>query len=1113
MRKSTLFFLLVIFLSIFNSNAQAFSFKRIAMSDGLSNSWVRCFYQDDLGFIWIGTADGLNRYDGKDFKVYRPLNDQNFAIGNVAVNDIIKSNDSILWLASDVGLYAFNVLSEVMTLDTLLQPHPILTIEKDRLNNFWFGTNHGLIKFNPQSRSKSIYTSYSIAPYTLSNDYINKIKIDSNNNVWVGTKNGLNFLKYNSQEFNIYKTGNEPESINGNDITCIYEDHENRIWIGTALNGLCLTNQIDDQLHFEQVIKGSISDIYCDESNQLWVAHSIQKGITIIDLTDFNKNQLKTETLQNDPLNKNSISDNSIFCFFEDRLHDLWIGTYGQGVNFYSTRAKLFHNVSETNTDDYSIHNSLVNTFFDDADFLWIGTEGGLDRMNKKSGKIRHFQHNPNDINSLASNPVLAINKDSRGNLWVGTWAGGLHRYNYKTNNFKRFTPGLQQGSIGSANVFSIVEDHKQQLWIGTVSGGLNLFDYATETFTVYKNRSQDSSSLTGRSMNCILPTQKGELLIAEYTVIDRYNYQTNNFTHINRLSTKYHLGTITSLFEDSKNNIWLCTNTGLELLDSLYNVSMLYTSNEGLSDNTIQAILEDDFGNLWISTNKGISKFVNGINRPDQAVFQNFSIADGLPANDFKSRSALKSSDGFMYFGTSNGFTYFHPDSIYLNTIVPQLVFTNLDVQQSNPNQYSTFQPYKANLNLIKQVDLFYPNTDFTIEFAALNYLNSEKNQYQFKLEGYDTEWISVGNINAATYTNLPEGVYDFRVYGSNNDGIWSNKDISIRIKIHPVWWLSRWFKLFIFLFALVISITIIALRFISMSRTNKELEIRVEKRTTELSKLNRLLETKQTKISEQNKELEKHQNHLEKLVKERTTQLEVALLKAEESDKLKSSFLANMSHEIRTPMNAIIGFSAMLSDPTIPKEKREKYIYFIKTNGNNLNVLINDIIDISLIEAKQMILSKTQFNVNKILSELFHYFDMENKNKFDFVYLNANVTRELTMYNDANRFRQIMVNLLSNAFKYSDTGKIEYGYEMYETEAQFFVSDNGIGIEPSEKEHIFRHFYKSQSNKTKLYRGTGIGLAICKNLVGQMGGKIWVESKLNAGSTFYFTLPIAKK
>jgi len=1092
-------------------------FRRITANEGLSNSWVRCVLQDSTGYMWFGTADGLNRFDGKNIKVFRPLGDNQVSIGNFVINDIIENYAHSFWLCTERGLFSFSTKDETIVRDSILPSHPFMSAIRDKDQNIWFGSNRGVFKISPDRKIKKIYANDPADKNTISDNYINTLTVDSKGNLWVGTKKGLNrYNKQNDTFTRFLHENNKNGEISGDDITSIFEDDKHRIWVGTSLDGLNLYTPGTNKGEFQKILSGSITTIYQDKKGNLWVGMASGEGISIINLKDFDNGKLSFEIIKNDPLDNYSLGDNSIYKIFADSHNDLWLLTFGEGLNFYSDRNKKFHNVSEKYGTDQSVHNNLVNAFYEEDKYLWIGTEAGLDRFDKKTGKFKLYQYNPKNERSLASNAVYALKKDSKGNLWVGTWAGGLHLYNYQTDDFTRFVPDGKPGSTSSASIFSICEDSFGNLWIGTNAGGLNKYDYKTGKFKTYLTDKNNKGSIAGRSMSQVYQTAKGDLYIALFGALDKYDYKTEQFTHITpkgqASDSKNIKGIIIGIFDDSRGNFWIASTSGLWLFDPETSNYKCYSTIDGLPDNSIQGILEDDHGNLWISTNNGIAEFINGTSIPKTPVFRNFTVDDGLPANDFKKNAAYKNKDGIMFFGTSQGYTFFHPDSIKTNAIIPNIVFTEFQLLETSPNENSKFQSVSENINMTEQIDLHYPNTDFSISFAALNYLDPKKNQYKYKLEGYDTEWIDAGTTTSATYTNIREGKYTFQVIASNNDGIWNETPKKVIIKIYPPWWRSSTFQILSILTILLSSITFVLIRFYMIKRENHMLEAIIEKRTNELTKLNWLLERKQTIILEQNDELSKHRNNLEALVEERTEELAAARLRAEESDRLKSSFLANMSHEIRTPMNAIIGFSNLLIDNEPTDEKRLKYIELIRNNSKQLSVLINDIIDISIIESNKMVLSTGRFNVDTIMKELYSYFEIENKNRLDFVYLNEGAEKPLVIFNDAIRFRQIMVNLLSNAFKYTDSGKIEYGYEVLENEVRFFVSDTGIGIIIEEKEKVFDQFYKSPKDKVKLYRGTGIGLAICKSLVEQMDGKIWVNSTINVGSTFNFTLPIKK-
>ncbi len=404
----------------------------------------------------------------------------------------------------------------------------------------------------------------------------------------------------------------------------------------------------------------------------------------------------------------------------------------------------------------------------------------------------------------------------------------------------------------------------------------------------------------------------------------------------------------------------------------------------------------------------------------------------------------------------------------------------------------------------------LSHKNNIITFQFAALHYAQPSLNKYAYYLEGFEKDWNYTGNQRSATYTNLDPGNYTFRVKASNNDGIWSDKEVALNILIKPPWWETLFVKITIPILMVLIILGIFRIRLSLLKYQKKVLQQTVDKRTEEIQEASTLLEERQEEIMMQNEELLKHRNNLEELVEVRTFQLEKAKQKAEESDRLKSSFLANMSHEIRTPMNAILGFSSLLNETEFNEAEKEGFIRTIKSNGETLMVLIDDILDISMIESNQLILNPQYFDVNNVLTELENFYRLKNDHGLIIEFVNSK-DKELILNIDPVRFRQVMSNLLSNALKYTNKGFIKFGYEKKENEIRFFVSDSGIGIDPKYSANIFDNFYKIEPQSNQVYRGTGIGLAICKRLVELLNGTIWVESKPGYGSNFFFTIPYA--
>ncbi|MGD2035228.1 MAG: ATP-binding protein, partial [Bacteroidales bacterium] len=565
----------------------------------------------------------------------------------------------------------------------------------------------------------------------------------------------------------------------------------------------------------------------------------------------------------------------------------------------------------------------------------------------------------------------------------------------------------------------------------------------------------------------------------------------------------------IVLMYEDSQRNFWIATNMGLELFDRKKDKFFHYTSDDGLPNNTIQGIQEDGDGNLWLSTNHGISKYIQGTKRTGRDTFRNYNVHDGLPANEFLKRSCFKNNEGYIYFGSIQGYVKFHPDSITDNLVVPPVVITDFQLIGNRDTAKREKSELLWSIHEKKVIHLSYLQADFSIKYAALNYVNPIKNRYRFKLEGYEDDWKDVGNQRSATYTNLAPGKYTFKVMGSNNDFVWNDAPAIVKIIIHPPWWRTLGFIISASIVFVIIVMYLIRLRIMRLKDQKKVLELTVARRTEELSMANKLLQERQEEISKQNEELEKHRHQLEYLVEERTNELQAAKVKAEESDRLKSSFLANMSHEIRTPMNAIVGFSSLLGDSNLEGEDKAKFLEIIKNNSETLLTLINDILDISLIEANQLTMNKEVFDVNAMLSESEKFLLLDNENNLRIQFKPGSKDNVFTIFNDPVRFKQIVNNLLNNALKYTEKGHIIFGYDVEDNFVRFYVSDSGIGMNESDIEFIFNPFYKAENVESKLYRGAGIGLSITKNLVELMGGDIWVESKPDKGTTFYFILP----
>ncbi len=1028
-------------------------------------------------------------YDKERFITYRhdPENDQ--SIINDRVNWVVINKNNQLWIGTSNGADRLEISDKSGTFKILQHLKPqvfegkllgsnVLAIYEDPEENMWFGTNKGLTFLNVKNNTCTYFENKLNDLKSLPNNEVHAIYKDRYGYLWVGTTFGISKLIPGSGEFiNYFHDPTNPLSLVHNAVMSIIEDENGKLIIGTY---------------------GGLS-IY-DREHDCFVNHK----------------QILNATygLNNDFVN----------CLFSDKEGNVWVGTERGGVNKYNINEKNFEFLDHEQGNNNSLSHSIVNSIYEDDNNLWIGTAGGgLNKYNKKSETYKHYYYNFNDYTSLSSDFITSIFRDKNQNIWIGSWNGGINKLtpsNVEKGKFIRYQNSpVDSSSLISNFVATIIEDSWGYLWIGTL-GGLDRMDPQTgkfEHFTgKYKSKAVDQVGClqfdpqnnlwvgTMQGLFKIIAGRNGEINLHS----NNLKYYVNNPLDTNSISGSY----VISICLDRNNNLWFGTHgDGINklIIDSANHMQerfKSYTQDDGLSNNVIYTILEDNNGNFWMSTDNGISFF-----DPNRKIFKNFYTSDGLQSDQFYWSAGFKNKQGKLYFGSMNGLNSFMLQDINGSKSIPKILITDLKVFNESVKVGRGYYG-KVILNksivLTKEVILSYKLREFSIEFTALDYDQPEKIQYSYKMDGFDNQWTEVNsNRRFASYTNLPGKKYTFMVRARNNEGIWNDKTAQLKIHILPPFWKRWWFILIVTVIIAVILLLIFRIRVYNINQQRQKLKESVKQRTTELSEANALLEEKQEEILMQNEELNRHRNNLEELVSERTVELDGARKRAEEADRLKSAFLANMSHEIRTPMNAIVGFSNLLLTEHDDKEKNE-YIRIINNNCENLMVLINDILDISLIEANQLKIDPAPFDANLILKELESIYNLKKKPGIK-IKLDIPLKKQLILINDQFRFRQVLNNLLSNAIKYTDEGEVKFGYRLEENYVIFYVSDSGIGIEKNDFMRVFDYFQKLDNDKTKLYKGTGIGLSICKKLVELLGGEIWLESEAGEGSTFSFKLP----
>ncbi|MGD1045430.1 MAG: two-component regulator propeller domain-containing protein [Bacteroidota bacterium] len=791
-----------------NAQPQNIQFKHLTIDNGLSQSWIHSICEDKYGFIWIATEDGLNRYDGYDFKVYKHNPKNKYSVSGNRVFTLLEDSKGNLLIGTNLGLTQYDRQNDRFIRNPKWPQNNIRSIVEDEYHNLWIGTNRNLFYFDSNHDSSIVYEPYNFSKDKgyLTGEIINAVYIDSKKNVWIGSSRGLNLYDKEKNSFiNYYHENNNPSSLGNDDIRTIIEDKTGRLWIGTA-SGLDLFTNAKDQprkgifVHYKNngdnqnsISDGAVLSLLEDNKHNLWIGIE-NGGLDLLDLNNYKNSINRFIHFRNDPNNETSISNNSIHSLFQDKQGNIWIGTNGEGLNIINSIGNKFTHIKNEPGNKNSLSNNQVDAFLEDNDFIWIGTEGGLNRYDKKDGTFKHYVHNPLDPTTIGANAVWALYKDKRGNLWVGTWAGGLNLFNYKTETFTHYYYNPKDSnSISSNNIFSILEDMKGNLWIGTMSGGLNLFNRDKKIFRHYM---QSNSGISSDFVLTIIETDDGDLWFENFNALERFNIINKSFKHYiydPNDSTSINTNRVYTLFKDSKGNLWVGTDMGLNLFDRLTDKFRCYQIEDGLPSNSIKSILEDGHGNLWLGTNNGLSKFINAIHCPKKPQFKNYTPGDGLQGHEFIERSCLKRADGTMYFGGPNGFNVFEPDKSIENTYIPPVVITDFQIFNKPVNIG------ERGLGADVKDDLFlsYTQSVFSFDFAALSYIASQKNQYAYKMEGFDKNWNYVGTKHTATYTNLDPGKYIFRVKGSNNDGVWNEKGIALPIVITPTFWQTLWFRL----------------------------------------------------------------------------------------------------------------------------------------------------------------------------------------------------------------------------------------------------------------------------------------------------------------------------
>jgi signal transduction histidine kinase/ligand-binding sensor domain-containing protein/DNA-binding response OmpR family regulator len=1058
MHKRKILFLLFWINTIGFSQTQDYPFTHISTKNGLSQSSVIAIEQDNLGQIWIGTRDGLNKYDGTKFTVYRNIvNEQNS----------ISNND-------------------------------ILSIKQDNNGYIWIGTYNGLNKYDPRTNTFKRYF-HSNEESSLVNNTIWTIEELSDGKIWIGTSDGISVYDKNSDSFKSFLNKKNENNYSGNHILSILETKNNAVYLGTS-HGLLKTsdsNQTNfdavsytDELYIQDIvespsgnlllatrsqsvleyhlntkeiksyfsddsdakIKINVRQLQYDNNNKLWIG--TYSGLIIVD-KDNNKTILTTRI--ND---SKSLSKNSIKSIFKDQKGSIWIGTYYGGINVWDVLNQNFVNVTQ-NPDGSGLSYNVISSIENYKDDIFFGTEGGgISRLNTRDHSYTYIQKRNSP--QLLNDNIKSLHLSKDDNLWIGTFDSGLVVYSPKLSRFN--TAVLSKELIdylSDVGVYTIKEDRYANIWLGTFGKGLIRYSLIDKTFDIFNFNQKIKNSLSSNLVRTIEIDSKENVWVGTERGLNRVNSEGQIINYFYEKSIEAG-DDILSVYEAKDQTIWVGTKAkGLyKFIDSQFQAVDLIVNETTIS--SIHSILEDKTNHLWISTNQGLVKL-----NPETNTSIIYDQKEGLLSNEFNDNSSLKVNNSKFYFGGPSGVTFFSPEKLYINDYAPQVIITDFKIKQKSVDLSDKKSVLDKTISFTENLELAHNQGNFSISFAVPNFINSNNNRYKYRLIGLADDWIETTENNAS-YTIQNAGDYVFEVKGANSDGLWNEIATQLIIQVAPAPWRSWWAFL---IYGLLILSALFFLMQILKSRTKLQTQLELE--------------------------------HLEV---ERTKQ----------ANKAKLEFFTNISHEFRTPLTLITGPLHQILTDYRGTNTMYKKLKVVESSANHLLHLINRLMDFRKFENNLYKLEAAEGNIVKFLKEIYLSFSEFAKDG-DYDYSFHTTNDQILVYYDRYKLERVFYNLISNAFRYTpQNGKITCRIKQENDKIIIQVEDSGVGIDKAHQDKIFERFFEIPVNnkpENDYNKGTGIGLSIAKNIVNLHKGQISVkDNEGGKGSVFKVELPIGR-
>lgn len=1045
-----------------------YAFAHIDSRHGLSYNDINAIFKDAKGFMWFGTMSGLDRFDGREFKVFRHDESDTASIGDNTIRSIAEGPDHKLWIHlmnNQFNIYdplteSFNrrIGPELKRLG--IPDSAISEVVKDAKGRYWFvHPTLGLFLYNGRTAAL-----VHVPGHNCQTDNISDFTDDNHGHYWIVRASGL--LQELGPDLNpIYTSdtlvGGEALSLN------VYADTQGDLWLYSTLGpkGIYCFHTNDHTIqHFgiPRLNNNLVRDVIEDNAGDIWIATD-GGGVNLLD-----KKTGSIRYLQHNDFDENSLSQNVVTCLYKDNTGIVWLGTYKQGVNFYHPAALRFPLYRHNPFNPNSLGFDDVNRFVEDPrGNLWIGTNGGgLIYFDRHQNHFTTFRHQPGNPNSISNDVIISMCMDHEGKLWIGSYFGGLDCYDGKTFTHYLHDP-KDSTSLADDRVWEIFEDKWHQLWVGMLAGGLDLMDREHHRF-IHHTVAQPGS-IQSNYISELVQDTAGNLWVGTSGGIDRLDHRTGLWRHYGKpegLSSIY----ILTIVPDSLGRVWVGTNEGLNLLDpATGKVVRVWTKDDGLPDNYILTILEDNAHNLWLGSPAGLC---NAIVQPGPGVpglkCINYDESNGLQARQFNENAAYRTREGELVFGGPDGFNIFNPGGLYAGGESPALVFTDLRIFNKSVAPGDYLHGHKVLTTALpetQEISLRYNENVFTVSFADLDYSGNQKTVYSYRLEGFDQDWLlTSGQQRSATYTNLDPGTYVFYVRAVSALDNGRPREATLTIHVLPPFWRTPWAFT---LYALFIAGLLLLSRNIIVERARMRFRIEQERK-------------------------EAQQMH--------------------ELDMMKIRFFTNVSHEFRTPLSLILApLEKLLKGGADPEQKRQ--FQLIYRNARRLLNLVNQLLDFRRMEVQEFTLHRTRGNIVRFVQDLVQSFsDISEKRNISLGFQTS--LPECWTWFDRDKLEKIVFNLLSNAFKFTPEGgavRVETGIE--DGQVVIRVADTGIGIPLAQQERIFERFFQHDLPAHLINQGSGIGLALTKEFVKLHQGSISVESEPEKGSVFTVRLPIVEE